>query len=45
LHATPPGEILLEFPIKMMLSIISRRQGARHHGLSTLLAIADEVIE
>jgi putative ABC transport system substrate-binding protein len=46
LHGTPPGELPVEFPTKMMLSI--NLKTAKELGLTvapSLLATADEVIE
>ena len=46
LHGTPPGELPVEFPTKMMLSI--NLKTAKGLGITvppTLLGLADEVIE
>ena len=46
LHGTPPGELPVEFPTKMILSI--NLKAAKAFGIAvplTLLGLADEVIE
>ena len=46
LHGTPPGELPVEFPTKMMLSINLKTAKALDLTVApSLLATADEVVE
>jgi putative ABC transport system substrate-binding protein len=46
LHGTPPGELPVEFPTKMMLSVnLKTAKAIRITVPPTLLGLADEVIE